>query len=137
MKKPADHIKAMPYSLALAGGKALSANFKVREFACSDGTDTVFIADELVTVLQAVRDHFGKPVSINSGYRTEVWNVKNGGSPRSQHKYGRAADIHIDGVTPKAIAAYAGTLMPDWGGIGVYPSFCHVDVRLDRIRWNG
>ncbi len=135
MRKPADHVKAMPYTLALAGGKALSANFKVREFACHDGTDTVFIADELVTLLQAIRDHFGKPVTINSGYRTETWNTRNGGSPRSQHKYGRAADICINGVTPQQIAAYAKTLMPDWGGVGVYPTFCHVDVRAGKGRW--
>ena len=32
------------YSKAKDGSKALSANFKVREFACSDGTDTIFIA---------------------------------------------------------------------------------------------
>ena len=135
MKKPSDHIKAMPYSLALAGGKTLGKNFRVREFACSDGTDTVFIADELVAVLQAIRDHFGKPVVINSGYRTEAKNKAVGGAAQSQHKYGRAADIRVDGVTPKQIKAYAETLMPDWGGIGVYPTFCHVDVRLSRSRW--
>lgn len=135
MKKPENHLKVMPYTLALAGSKSLSPNFKVKEFYCHDRTDTVFIADELVEVLQAIRDHFGKPVHINSGYRTETWNAKNGGSPRSQHKYGRAADIHIDGVTPKQIKAYAETLMPDWGGIGLYPTFCHVDVRMAKSRW--
>ena len=137
MDKPKEHVKAMPYSLALAGSKAVARNFRVREFACHDGTDTVFIADELVALLQAIRDHFGKPVSINSGYRTEVWNKKQGGAAQSQHKYGRAADIAIAGVTPGEIAAYARTLMPDWGGIGVYKTFCHVDVRLGKSRWQG
>ena len=60
------------YSKAKDGGKALSANFKVREFACSDGTDTIFIAPGLVGALQQIREHFGKPVTINSGYRTAV-----------------------------------------------------------------
>ena len=137
MKKPTDNLKVMPYTLALSGSKRVSANFRVREFACHDGTDTVFIADELIEVVQAIRDHFGKPVNINSAYRTEYWNARNGGATWSQHKYGRAADISIAGVSPRQIATYAETLMPDWGGIGIYKSFCHVDVRAAKSRWNG
>ena len=125
------------YSKAKDGGKALSAHFKVREFACHDGSDTVFISPELVTVLEKIRVHFGKPVNINSGYRTEAHNKVNGGAAYSQHKYGLAADIHINGVTPKEIAAYVETLMPSSGGIGIYKSFCHVDVRRVKSRWNG
>ena len=135
--KPNMNLKVMPYSLSLAGNKALSKNFKVREFRCHDGTDTVFIADELVDLLQKIRDHYGKPVCINSGYRTEAWNKANGGAAQSQHKYGRAADIHIDGVTPKALAAYVESIMPSTGGIGIYKSCTHVDVRANRARWNG
>ncbi len=131
------NLKVMPYSLKLAGDKALSKNFRVREFACHDGTDTVFIADELVDLLQKIRDHYGKPVCINSGYRTEVWNKAHGGAAQSQHKYGRAADIHIEGVTPAALAAYVESIMPSTGGIGIYKSFTHVDVRANRARWNG
>ena len=125
------------YSKAKDGSKALSKNFKVKEFACSDGTDTVFVSADLVTVLQKIRDHFGKAVVINSGYRTEAKNKAVGGAAYSQHKYGTAADIHITGVTPKQIAAYAETLLPGTGGIGIYGSFCHVDVRKTKSRWNG
>lgn len=125
------------YSKAKDGGTALSAHFKVREFACSDGTDTVFVSPDLVGVLEKIRVHFGEPVVINSGYRTEAKNKAVGGAAYSQHKYGMAADIHIAGVTPKQIAAYAETLMPRSGGIGIYNSFCHVDVRTVRSRWNG
>lgn len=135
--KPVNNLKVMPYSLTLAGKKSLSKNFTVREFACHDGTDTVFVADELVTLLQKIRDHYGKPVCINSGYRTEAWNKANKGAAQSQHKYGRAADISIRGVTPKSLAAYVDTLMPGTGGIGTYRSFVHVDVRAQRARWNG
>ena len=123
------------YSKSADGGKSLSAHFKVREFACHDGTDTVFVSPQLVTILEKIRTHFGKPVLINSGYRTETWNTKQSGSPKSQHKYGMAADIHIAGVTPKQIAAYARSIMPDWGGVGVYDSFVHVDVRKTRANW--
>ena len=125
------------YSRAKDGLTALSPHFKVREFACSDGTDTVFVSPALVEVLEKVRVHFGKPVHINSGYRTEAKNKAVGGAAYSQHKYGLAADIHIDGVTPKQIASYVETLLPNTGGIGIYKTFTHIDVRKVRSRWNG
>lgn len=123
------------YSKSKDGNTKLSANFKVKEFACLDGTDTIFVSDELVKVLQSVRDNFGKPVIINSAYRTETHNKKVGGSANSQHKYGMAADIRINGVSPKTIATYLNKLMPDRGGIGVYSSFVHIDVRTKKSRW--
>lgn len=125
------------YSKAKEGNVRLSKNFTVKEFACSDGTDTVFISLALVNLLQKIRDHFGKAVIINSAYRTEAHNKAIGGATYSQHKYGLAADIHINGVTPKEIAAYVETLMPSSGGIGIYKSFCHIDVRRVKSRWNG
>ena len=125
------------YSKAKEGDVKLSKNFTVKEFACSDGTDTVFISLALVNLLQKIRDHFGKAVIINSAYRTEAHNKSIGGATYSQHKYGLAADIHINGVTPKEIADYVETLMPSSGGIGIYKSFVHVDVRQVKSRWNG
>lgn len=125
------------YSKAKEGNVKLSKNFTVKEFACSDGTDTVFISLALVNLLQKIRGHFGKAVIINSAYRTEAHNKSIGGATYSQHKYGLAADIHINGVTPKEIAAYVETLMPSSGGIGIYKSFVHVDVRQVKSRWNG
>ena len=125
------------YSRAKDGLTKVSDHFKVKEFACSDGSDPVFIAPALVDVLEKIRNHFGKPVHINSGYRTVTKNKAVGGATYSQHLFGTAADIHIDGVTPKQIAAYAETLLKNTGGIGIYSSFCHVDVRKVKSRWNG
>ena len=125
------------YSKAKEGNVKLSKNFTVKEFACSDGTDTVFISLALVNLLQKIRDHFGKAVIINSAYRTEAHNKSIGGATYSQHKYGLAADIHINGVTPKEIAAHVETLLPSSGGIGIYKNFCHIDVRRVKSRWNG
>lgn len=125
------------YSKAKNGAVKISANFKVSEFACKDGSDTVFISPGLVTVLQKIRDHFGKPVIINSAYRNDAHNKKVGGADFSQHKYGMAADINISGVSPATIAAYVETIMPNGGGIGIYSNFVHVDVRAARARWNG
>lgn len=46
-------------------------------------------------VLQPVRDHFGKVVTVSSGFRDEVLNNALGGSKSSQHCLGMAADIEI------------------------------------------
>ena len=125
------------YSKSKDGNKVLTKNFKVREFACRDGSDVIFISMDLVEVLQKIRDHFGKPVNINSAYRTLTYNKKVDGAAQSQHLYGMAADISISGVSPKDVAAYAETLLPKTGGIGIYSSFTHVDVRAVRSRWKG
>ena len=124
------------YSKAKDGATKLTTNFKVSEFACSDGTDTIFISPQLVELLQKIRTHFGQPLTINSAYRTEAHNKKVGGATYSQHKYGIAADIVVKGVTPLEVAKYAQTLSPNTGGIGLYKTFTHVDVRATKSRWN-
>ena len=78
------------YSKAKDGGTALSAHFKVREFACHDGTDTVFISSELVGILEKIRVHFGKPVTINSGYRILSAQVRHCGRHLHQWRYTQA-----------------------------------------------
>jgi uncharacterized protein YcbK (DUF882 family) len=60
-----------------------------------------------------------------------------GGKAYSQHLYGKAADIVVSGITPKKVAAYAETLLPKKGGIGIYKNFVHIDVRATKSRWNG
>lgn len=125
------------YSKSKDGDKKLSTNFRVREFACSDGSDTIFIAPGLVSVLQQIRSHFGKAVTITSAYRTETHNKRVGGSAYSQHKYGLAADIKVAGVSPAKVAAYADELLGNTGGVGRYSTFTHVDVRSKKSRWNG
>ena len=112
-------------------------NFKVNEFACSDGSDPVFISPELVKLLQQIRDHFGAPVTINSGWRSPTKNKAVGGAAQSQHLYGLAADITVKGVEPKKVYAYADSLLPYTGGVGLYSTFVHVDVRKTKSRWNG
>lgn len=124
------------YSVKKDGSTYLSENFKVKEFACNDGSDTVLISDELVDLLQKIRDHFRVAVTINSGYRTSTYNKKVGGATNSQHVKGTAADIVAKGVDPLTVAQYAEYLMPNSGGIGVYQTFTHVDVRTSRSRWD-
>ena len=132
------------YSLARDGEAYLSPHFRVQEFRCKDGSDTVMVDEALVLLLQCIREHFGKAVTITSGYRTAAHNAAVGGAKSSQHLLGRAADIRVQGVSVEDVAAYAERLMPDWGGIGHYPvkagratGWVHVDTRADKARWRG
>ena len=125
------------YSKSKHGNLKVSNNFRVKEFACNDGTDPVFICRTLVFILQKVRDHFKKPVTINSGYRTPIYNAKVKGAALSQHLYGRAADISVEGVAPQEVYDFVCALMPDMGGVGLYPTFVHIDTRAEKSRWKG
>jgi zinc D-Ala-D-Ala carboxypeptidase len=57
-------------------------------------------------VLQPVRDHFGKGVKVNSGFRSPESNAAVGGSKTSDHCLGRAADIEIPGVPNADLAQW-------------------------------
>ena len=63
------------YSLAKDGARQLAPGFRVREFRCRDCSDTVLVDEGLVVLLQCIREHFGKPVTITSGYRTAEHNA--------------------------------------------------------------
>ena len=130
------------YSLAKDGAKLLAPDFRVREFRCKDGSDEILVDEALVLLLQCIREHFGKAVTITSGYRTPAHNAKVGGSKSSQHLLGRAADIQVASTSVEDVAAYAESLMPGWGGVGRYPvkagratGWVHVDTRQNKSRW--
>ena len=132
------------YSLMADGDRRLAPDFKVRELRCRDGSDTVMVDEVLTVVLQCIREHFGKAVTITSGYRTPAHNAAVGGAKSSQHLLGRAADIRVQGVSVEDVATYAESLMPDWGGIGRYPvkagraaGWVHLDTRAEKARWRG
>ena len=123
----------------------LSKNFSVYEF--DDGKSrpcsctTTLIDDKLVEYLQAIRDHFGKTVTITSAYRCPAYNGSTkGAATGSRHAKGQAADIVVAGVAPAKVAAYAesiGVL-----GIGLYETdkdghFVHIDTRTAKSFWYG
>jgi uncharacterized protein YcbK (DUF882 family) len=114
--------------------------FKRREFACKCGKcggHPVEPSWDLIEVLEKIREHFGAPVTVNSGVRCATHNKNVGGATYSQHLYGTAADIVVKGVSPAKVAEYAETLLPGTGGIGRYSTFTHIDVRKTKSRWNG
>ena len=126
------------YSLKAEGSRQITEHFRVYEFACTDGSDPVFISTALVEILENIRVHFGAAVTVTSGYRTVSYNatVENS-SKTSQHCNGLAADIKVAGVSPAAVADYAEQLLGSHGGVGRYGTFTHIDVRADKSRWKG
>lgn len=120
-------------------GKAirLTKHFKTTEFDCKGKgcCNTTIINAQLVTLLEKLRNHFNKPVYINSGYRCTKHNKAVGGASNSQHTHGKAVDIVVKGVNVESVAAYAEKI--GFKGIGRYSSFTHVDTRNKRAHWRG
>lgn len=121
---------------------SLSTNLKVSEFACKGGgcCSTVLIDEQLVVYLQKIRDHFGKSITITSGYRCPTHNRNVGGATGSRHAKGQAADIVVSGVAPKLVAQYAESI--GIKGIGLYETardghFVHIDTRSTKSFWYG
>ena len=127
------------YSLCRDGEIYLSPHFQVQDFACNDGSDQILIDGDLVDLLEKIRAAVGgKPVLINSAYRTPEYNASPnvGGAKTSQHLYGRAADVVVSGASPLLVGQIAEYYLGWQGGIGVYNGFTHVDTRAIRSRWD-
>lgn len=125
-------------------GKAvqLSKNFKSTEFDChgSGCCKETKVDPNLVLLLQDIRDHFGKPVIINSPYRCPTHNSRIGGAKHSYHSRGQASDISVSGVTPRKVAEYAESI--GIKGVGLYETnsdghFVHIDTRTTKFYWYG
>lgn len=121
---------------------SLSANFNASEFACHGNgcCSTVLIDEQLVKYVQAIRDHFGKPITISSGYRCATHNKNVGGATGSRHSKGQAADIVVKDVAPAEVAKYAESI--GILGIGLYETskdghFVHIDTRTTKSFWYG
>ena len=120
------------YMLNRNGNEQLTKHFKVKEFACKDGSPVIFIDEYLYETLEILRNKLGKPVIITSGYRTPEWNAKCGGAKYSYHMCGMAADIRVNGMTAKEIAKKLDEIVPEGCGIIVYNNWVHFDVRTEK-----
>ena len=121
------------YKLSAFGGLyPLSENFKLIEFASRDGADHVIIHPALIELLEELRRDVGI-IHVNSGYRTPIHNAKIGGVLGSYHVSGMAADITSRRKSPEDLYRIAESYAP--GGLGLYPSFIHVDIGKSGRRW--
>lgn len=126
----------------------LTKNFSLSEFNCKCGdctipSDVLFNIKIVAKNLQILRDYVGVPVRINSAYRCKEHNKAVGGSSRSQHILGKAADITIDGVTADEVYYIVRKLRRNpmlegviFQGLGRYNTFTHVDIRDSYTTWD-
>ncbi len=123
----------------------MTKNFKLKEFECKCGCDMPLEVYEnvikLASQLQFLRDYTGRPITINSAYRCPEHNAKVGGSKTSQHLLGKAADITIQSLKPAEVFVLIEDLIDMGhmlqGGLGLYDTFVHYDIRKTKARWNG
>lgn len=123
----------------------LTAHLNSYEFRCGIGRGcscgTTLIDDLLLTWLEDIRAHFGgRKLTITSAYRCPSYNKSVGGATGSRHSKGQAVDFVIEGITPRAIAAYAESI--GIKGIGLYETnadghFVHIDTRTSKSFWYG
>lgn len=86
--------------------KELSASTEARKMGI-DNTPTPEAVDKLTALVEAVldplRERYGHPIHVSSGYRCPRLNKAVGGSATSQHMTGEAADIYVTNVKDKAM----------------------------------
>lgn len=103
-----------------------SKYFSREEMSCKCGCGFNIINPELMKKLDYIRETLDMPLKVHSGCRCEAYNKKVGGKTDSAHTKGDAADIGING----GVMRYAFLLLAlkVFKRIGVYGTFCHVDV---------
>lgn len=96
----------------------ISKNFTLTELTKSEAasrkglnntpspTEITALTELCENILEKIRDHFGKPIKINSAYRSQKVNTAIGGASTSQHCRGQAADIEITGVANAELAEW-------------------------------
>lgn len=120
----------------------LSKNFDWKEFEKSDTATRLHINNAITSwevrdnikalvddVLQPLRDAWGGPLFINSGYRCLELNKAVGGVPTSQHCLGEGADVGC--TDPYALAKLVKKMRLDFDQMGVYASFVHLSYKRD------
>lgn len=121
----------------------ITKNFSIEEFQCKCGCDMPeFVKKnviELAENLQIIRDEVGR-LDLTNAYRCKDHNSDVGGSTSSQHLVGKAADVKSKSIKPKEMAQIVNDLMKNekikTGGIGIYNTFTHIDIRGVRARWS-
>lgn len=105
----------------------ITENFNLREFQCPC-CHTVTLHPRLAASLQKLREAWGKPITVTSGYRCARHNAEAGGVPDSRHMRGLAADVAVPRAEQekfRALARAAG-----FSKILPYPkrNFVHLEI---------
>lgn len=110
--------------------------FTAWEFACPHCNECL-IDDELIQILDTIREEIKSPIIVTSGYRCPEHNKEINGAPQSKHLLGIAADIIAPKLTVKELYRIAEEVLGNTGGLGYYPArgFVHVDTRKEMTRW--
>ena len=122
----------------------LTPHFNKKEFASKDGAGMPEPVWEniktLASQLEVLRSHLNKPINITSGYRSPIHNERSGGKKNSFHILGKAADLQVKGLKPKTIYKAIEKLIEQGkmlqGGLGLYDTFVHYDIRGKEARWD-
>ena len=111
--------------------------FRRGEFECKCGCGQDTVDAELIKVLTKVRLHYGSPVVINSGNRCWHHNEVIGGSPKSKHPLGKAADFYVKEHNIGEVYQWMLGVFDRRYGLGLYvkDKFIHLDVRPTQARW--
>lgn len=101
------------------------------EFACRDGCLMPASARENIealveAVLDPAREKFGKPITVNSGYRCPRHNAAVGGVPNSQHMRGEAADVSAGSAQASREVGKIIEQLGKFDQLIYYPTFVHV-----------
>lgn len=88
--------------------------FTREEFRCKCGRRycngyPAEMQEAVVKIADAARAHFGRPAHVVSGLRCRQWNAHEGGVANSQHMYGEAIDLRIDGVGSEELRQFVAT----------------------------
>ena len=123
---------------------AETEHFRLSEFTSRDGVEVPRQArgniQMLMEQLEVLRSEVGAPIRVVSGYRSLAHNNRVRSARSSQHLCGTAADIQIRGFTPEQVRdkieqlISAGRMLQ--GGLGIYNTFVHYDIRGHRQRWD-
>jgi uncharacterized protein YcbK (DUF882 family) len=126
-------------------GEPKGKYFNLSEFHSNDGVKVPkqFYGNlqKLINNLDVLREYLGSPLFINSGYRSPAHNRRIGGATNSMHLYAKASDLRSVTKSPKEIKQAIETLISQGkmskGGVGIYNTFVHYDVRGTNTRWSG
>ncbi len=115
-----------------------SEHFTFFEFRCRCGCGLYVVQRDLIEALEELRGIVNQPIIVTSGIRCAAHNAAVGGASHSQHLLGKAADIYVEGMDTYQLKLHATSVQSfNWGGIGIYQRFVHVDTRDGPARWEG